>query len=145
MLKSIKPSKWSKFNGIFQIKLQLLLVPISLNFFIFFPQLFPYWIRNRILNADPDPGGKLMRIRVRTRIHSPGILIQINTLLCLMCAGTATRWVRRSWWITCVGLSRPTEHPSHPASSCSTWPRATRNFTTDPQPIYLYTELVECS
>ena len=35
------------------------MVPISLNFFSFFPQLFPYWIRNRILNADPDPGGKM--------------------------------------------------------------------------------------
>ena len=30
-----------------------------LAFFHFFPQMFPLWIRVRILNADPDPRGKM--------------------------------------------------------------------------------------
>ena len=42
----------------FKIKLQLQVsIPISLHF-LFFPQIFPSWIRIRILNADPDPEGK---------------------------------------------------------------------------------------
>ena len=37
-------------------------MPIITNFlafFQFFPKIFPSWIRIRILNADPDPGGTM--------------------------------------------------------------------------------------
>ena len=43
----------------FKKYLQLLPVPISLHFFCFYLNKFPFWIWICILNADPDPGGKM--------------------------------------------------------------------------------------
>ena len=44
----------------FSINLQLLRTGTNfLSVFQFFPQNFPSWIRIRILNADPDSGGKI--------------------------------------------------------------------------------------
>merc|ERR1739838_571542 len=43
---------------------------------------------------------------------------------------TPIPWELKLWWTTCVGLNRLTEPPSLPANFSSTWPRATRSFST---------------
>ena len=46
--------------AIYSTKLNYVAIkPISLHFFCFYLNFFPFWIRIRILNADPDPGGKM--------------------------------------------------------------------------------------